>query len=77
MFSAVSISQNGYFTFTFAATASANSFDALNVGITWAGILTLVPLEMFLPIFSARFFSKKVPLAGFANSYSKAIGKME
>jgi len=26
-----------------------------------AGILTLVPFEMFRPIFIARFFSRKVP----------------
>jgi len=50
-----------YFTSTLLFTPSTKTFAGLKAGILCAGILMVVFFEMFLPVFSARVFTIKLP----------------
>jgi hypothetical protein len=52
---------NIYLTLTPAFTPSTKTFAGLNAGILWAGILIVVFLEIFLPVFSALVLMMKLP----------------
>ena len=50
-----------YFTTTFVFTSSTNVFAGLKEGMLCAGMMIVVFLEMFLPVFSALSFTIKLP----------------
>jgi hypothetical protein len=54
---------NKYFAFTsvFVFTPSTNNLAGLNAGMLCAGILIVVFLEIFLPVFSALVLMMKLP----------------
>src|ERR1035438_5183095 len=50
-----------YFTLVFDLTLFTKVLAGLKAGILWAGIMIVVFLEMFLPVFSALFLMIKLP----------------
>ena len=50
-----------YFTLTFDLTLFTKVLAGLKEGMLWAGMIMVVFLEMFLPVFAARFLIMKLP----------------
>ena len=57
----MSFQLGNYFTFVFDLTLLTKVLAGLKAGMLWAGIMIVVFLEMFLPVFSALFLMIKLP----------------